>query len=320
MADVSKTVANPLKRPVISKSKVGATNDTIKTRSTTATATKITKLVLKPKPVAAKSSLTSKVTNKKYITKPVTIKSRSTMISHESTFRIRDIKKSAPSERANEKNDMILVKNAAAQISQQFIVNGNDMKKMDQSQPFEMVHSEHSANITSLNVTKIVSNPILQEITSTVVNGSTLMKSSVNEFDANISKNVKNSPKKVAKHSENDAGKNKSKSYDPIKARQFIRMQKEKRRESEIEKSKTPATREEIKQRLSALRSNTLKIVEKNVQKARKNVDPNTKNSKSFTSKTIKEQPKSTTQKQTGKTLNLLCFNFLRFKLTYLVD
>ena len=300
-ADASKIMSKSLNRPVPNKS----THATIKTKSTTATATKITKLVLKPKAVASKSSLTSKVTSQKYITKPVAIKSRSTIISHESTFRIRNIKKPAsPSERQKGQSEVILLNNS--KVSQQLTVSGNNSRVNDtvvvNQQPFEMVHSEHSANITSLNATKIVTSPILQEITSSVVNGLNLTKTSVHEFETNDSKIVK-SPKKItANHCENDE-KCKSKSYDPIKARQFIRMQKEKRKEIEAEKAKTPATKEEIKKRLSALRSDTLKIVEKNVQKARKSVDSNPRQSKSFTPKTIKGTPRANIQKQKGKTI-----------------
>lgn len=295
--NATKTLIEPVKRAVTIKS-TSAANIKHKTKSTTATATKITRLILKPKPkpVTSKSSLTSKVTSTKYITKPVTIKSRSTMISHASTFRIQNIKKTSPSERQHVKNEF------NGQISQQqLILNGNNSKL---NQSFEMVHSERNTNITSLNVTQIVNSPILQEITSNIVNESNLLKSSVNELEPNVSENVKNS-KKITKHSENDT-KIKPKSYDPIKARQFIRMQKEKRKEIEMEKSKIPATKEEIKQRLNALRTNTLKIVEKNVEKVRKNVKISSKNSKSFTSKTIKEQPKSTAQKQKGRIENCL--------------
>lgn len=314
MGDAAKTVSKPLKRIVTSESTAGKNATTIKTKSTaaSATATKITKLVLKPKSVVSKSSLTSsKVTSKKYITKPVAIKSRSTMISHESTFRIQNIKKTLPSERQNEKNEVILMRNA--KISQHFIVNGNNSKvkqSVDVNQPFEMVHSEQTANITSLNVTKVLEkSPILQEITSTIVNGSNFMKTSVNEFETNISENGKN-PLKIEKHDENNA-KTKPRSYDPIKARQLIRIQQEKRKKTEIEQSKTPSTKEEIKQRLSKLRANTLKMVEKNVQKARKNSNINPRNSKSFTPKTIKEQPKM--EKQKSKTENSLYFFFKYF-------
>lgn len=317
MEDAVKTVAKPLKRIVPSESTGGKNATTIKTKSTAATTTKITKLVLKPKSVVSKSSLTSKLTSKKYTTKPVAIKSRSTMISHESTFRIQNIKKTLPSERKNEKNELILVRNA--KNSQHLILNGNNSKinqSVGMEQPFEMVHSEHNANITSLNVTKVLEkSPILQEITSTIVNGSNFIKSSVNEFKTNISKNEKN-PLKIEKHCENNTNI-KARSYDPIKARQLIRMQQDKRKKIEIEKSKTPSTKEEIKQRLSTLRANTLKIVEKNVQKARKTSNINPRNSKSLTPKTIKVQPKM--EKQKSKTENLLCFfskYFLKLKLT----
>lgn len=275
MADVlhRDEVADPLNivaKPRTTTQKTGKTSSTlnsaIKTHSTTATATKITKLVLKPKPTAPKSSLTSKVTTKKYTTKPVTIKSRSTMISHESTFRIQSIKKTSPIKRQSDQNEVIMVKNE--QISQQLVVNGNNSKineTLTLNQPFETVDSEK--NITPVNANNITNNPILQEITQAVVNGTHLVKS----------------PKK---HCKNDA-ECKSKFYDPIKARQFINKQKEQRKQAEKEKANAPVSKEEIKQRLSALRKNTLAIVGKNVQKARK-INVQTRKSNTFTPKETK--------------------------------
>lgn len=166
---------------------------------------------------------------------------------------------------------------------------GFDANKVVQSdKPFEMEHSEQSANVTSFNLTKAANGPVLKEITSAVVNDSNVVKSATTNFNFNVSENVKEnqkSPQKIVKHSENDV-KCKQKSYDPIKARQFIRTQREKWKEAEKpEKIKSPATKEGIKQRLSALRKNSLKIVEKNVQKARTNIKPTS--TKKFTPKNI---------------------------------
>lgn len=292
MTVIANTITKPLKR---ASSSATANGNAIKAKakSTTATVSKITKLVLKPKPIPPKSSLASTVTTKKYITKPVTIKSRSTMISHESTFRIKSINKTPPNKKQNEENALISVKNK--QYSRQLIVNRCDSDSHQvagQNKSFEM---EHSANITSLNVTHIVDGPILQEITSTVVNGTNCVKNSVNDFDKKSTKNAKenvNSPKKYGTHCDNDI-ECKPRSYDPIKAKQLIRMQKEKRKETEQKESKAPATKEEIKQRLNALRKNTLKIVEKNLQKARKsNIKP--ASTKTFTSTTMKFGKKQT--------------------------
>lgn len=293
----------PLKRASI---QVIANTTAIKTKSTrTATVSKITKLVLKPKPTISKSSLAPKVTTKQYITKPVTIKSRSTMISHQSTYRVRNIQKSPLKNRQSQENAVISVKNE--HISRQFIINRSDIDaNQTYDKPFEMVHSEHSANITSL---KVINSPILQEITSAVVNGSNLVKNSVNDIDAKISQNIKeNNTKKTETHCENVIDC-KPRSYDPIKARQFIRMQKEKQKEIDMNETKAPATKEEIKERLNALRKNTLKIVEKNVRKAR-NCNVKSTNSKTFTSKVNKQQSKGTPlSKQTGKTKLVAIFN-----------
>lgn len=296
-ATASKTLANRFNGTLTQTRKVSATaNATVRAKSTTATVSKITKLVLKPKPTTPKKSLTSKITTKKYTTKPVTtIKSRSTVISHESTFRVRNIKKSPPNKRQITEHAEISVK--SEQISHQISVNtkGFNAKKVVQSnKPLEMEHSEQSANLTSFNVTKTVNSPVLKEITSAVVNGSNVMKSATNNFNFNVSENVKEnekSPQKIVKHSENDV-KCKQKSYDPIKARQFIRTQREKWKEAEkTEKTKSPATKEDIKQRLSALRKNSLKIVEKNVQKARTSIKPTS--TKKFAPKKIETPRKA---------------------------
>lgn len=268
-SDGSKVMKKPLKRPsTLIKNNVSANaNGTIKAKSTP---TKITKLVLKPKPTTRKSSLMSKVTKKNYNIKPVTIKSRSTMISHESTFCIRNIKKpsNANDKRPNVEDAKILVKNE--QYSRQLIVNGNIAtvnEKFAPNHTFEMVNNEHSsANLTSQNTINIVNSPILQEITHTVVNGMNVLLKSPKK---NCENNVESSQK----------------SYGPIKVRQFIRMQKKQRIENDTEKPKPPATKEEIQQRLLALRENSLNILKKNVQKAR---NTNTPSKQPYTPKCTK--------------------------------
>lgn len=301
MVVTANSVTKPLRRASPSATGNVNANTTIKTKSTKATVSKITKLVLKPKPLPPKSLLASKVTTKKYIAKPVTIKSRSTVISHESTFRIKTINKTPQNKKQSQPLAVFSVKNE--QFSRQLIVNRNSPESNQTAslnKPFEM---EHSANITSMNVTRIVDGPILQEITSAVVNGSKLVKNSVNEFDRKISDNVKENvanTNKIGTHCENDI-ECKPRSYDPIKARQLVRQQKEKRKEAEKKESKIPANKDEIKQRLNALRKNTLKIVEKNVQNARKsNIKPAT--TKTFKPKaTNNEQKKTAANKHAGK-------------------
>lgn len=276
---------------------ITSTNTPIKPKSTTTT--KITKLVLKPK-TTPKNAPVTKLTTKKYSTKPVTIKSRSTlstMVSHESTFRVRNIKKSSANAKYGINESAISVK--SEQISHQLTMNTNyfDTNQMiNTNNSFDIVHSEQNANITSLNITKNMSSPILQEITSAVVNGSNIVNKIANDFDVGSFEKVKepeNQPPKTIVHGENDVNCQ-NKKYDVNKARKLIQMQKEKWKEAErLEnaKSKPPATKDEIKERLNALRKSTLNIVAKNVRKARNSSVQRT-NSKDITPKKLNVPPK----------------------------
>lgn len=256
---VTKQISIPNKNVSTTKS-----NSAIKTKSSTASVSKITKLVLKPRAIS-KNLLTTKMASKKYLTKPVSIKSRSTVISHEATFRVENISKSPSNKRRNAENALIEQKSVP---NKKMLIADNDIHRnsknnIDETQlPLDMVQS---SNITFLNMTKTVESPILQEITSTVVNCTT---SEVSSIKIDCASKSKISPGKTIKIDENSQ-KFKLKSYDPIKARQFIRSQREKRKETEKEKSKAPSSKEEIKRRLSVLQKNSLKIVGKNVQKAR---------------------------------------------------
>ena len=284
----SKIVTNPRKQTKPQSMKHIATASAAKST----TATKVTKLVLKPK-TTPKNSPVTKMTTKKYSTKPVTVKSRSTlstMVSHESTFRVQNIKKTSSNAKYGIKQSAISVK--SEQISHQLTMNTNifDTNQMiDTNKSTDIVLSEQNGNITSFNITKNMSSPILQEITSAVVNGSNILNKITNDFDVNSFEKVKdheNYPPKTITHCENDVNCQKKK-YDVNKARKFIQMQREKWKEAEkLEKvkSKPPATKDEIKERLNALKQNTLNIVAKNVQKARNNSVQCT-NSKNITRK-----------------------------------
>lgn len=306
----SQTQTNTTKNTKANANKqVPTANTTIKSKSTTAT--KVTKLVLKPK-TTPKNAPAAKMTTKKYSTKPVTIKSRSTlstMISREATFRVRNIKKSSANTKYGIKESEISVK--SEQISHQLTMNANyfDTNQMIHTKrSFDMIQNEQNANITSLNVTKSMNSPILQEITSAVVNGSDLVNKITNDFDVGTLEKMKAHENQLPKsllHSENDSSGQKKK-YDVNKARKFIQMQREKWKateESEKVKSKPPATKDEIKERLNALRQSTLNIVAKNVQKARNNSVQRT-DSKNITQKKLHTSPKKSilpSKKSTGK-------------------
>lgn len=133
-------------------------------------------------------------------------------------------------------------------------VNGDKQKQADKS-------------VTSVVQTRPVETPILQEITSTVVNCSTMNTDGDSEL-AN-----KRSPRKCTEATEN-IQKSPVKSYDPIKARQFIRSQRQQRKDSaqaDVNRSNADVSKEEIKKRLTALHKNSLQIVGKNVKRVREN-------------------------------------------------
>lgn len=212
-------------------SKVNRLNTTTKTDRMTAIVSKVSKLTMKPKPIAK----SPRVMTKKYSGKPVAIKSRSTVISHESTFCIKNIRKSPIRNRQNAEN--------ASQTN----LNGL------QSDQFKQMPSKQS---TAMAWNTTTNSQILQEITSSVVNHSYTMKDLVqqqNSCKGDIETAV--SGQKTMKSNENSP-KCKSKPNESPGGRQC--------------KEKAPVSREEIKRRLSALQRNSLKIVENNVQKARK--------------------------------------------------
>lgn len=254
----------------------------IKSKATT----KITKLVLKPKPTPKTAPVTKMTT--KYSTKPVTIKSRSTvstMISHESTFRVQNIKKSSPNSKYGMKASAISVK--SEQISHQLTMNTNYFDAnptIAAKKSFDLAHNEPTANITSFDLTKTINEtPILQEITSAVVNGSSIVGKFTDDFEK-VQKH-ENRPPKTNDHCDNDLNCQKRK-YDVTKARKFIQTQREKWKESEKMKPKPAATKDEIKERLNALRKSTISIVAKNIKKARTNSAERT-NRTNITSKKV---------------------------------
>lgn len=207
---------------------------TTKSDRRTVTVSKVGKLVIKPKPISKSPRKSSSLTTKKYGGKPslssstVTIKSKSTTISHESTFHIRNIQKKTKQNGQNVENAMEINQNPDDEPNLHF----------DQRQK---------------------TNQILQEITSNIVNSSDMMKDpfvkrNASEFDIDVTmdqtptkrKSIENLSKGKLKVTANGDGN-----------------------ERDL-KEKMPVSKEEIKRRLSALQRNSLKILENNVQRARK--------------------------------------------------
>lgn len=224
----------------------------------------MTKLVLKP-PTQPKIAPANKVTIKKYTTKPVattttTTESRSTLVATQTTFRVRNIPQSAAARQRRTVSKQASNTSQGVGAGENVIpVNGEKQKSQ---QPGESAATAAES--------RPVEAPILQEITSTVVNCSNANAGGgggVSEVGNKIS------PSKCTESNEN-VQKCSLKSYDPIKARQFIQAQRRQRHESTLNKSDGEVSKEDIRRRLTALHQSSLQIVGKNVKRAReKSVD-----------------------------------------------
>lgn len=249
----------------ITKSQPASQANTASTQSTssktkTIAVSKMTKLILKPSP-PPKNPTASKVTIKKYITKPVTATtSRSSFVSRETTFRVRNILKTSTKQHtAQASNAIDAIDSDTDNVIQ---IKSTENERKQSQQPLVVEPNESGQKLFNSNTFEF---PILQEITSTINNCSAV----TNRGESDLEKNK--SPRKVSKEPNENIQKCQSKSYDPIKARQFIRTQKEKRKEAAQDKSNAPIDKEEIKRRLSALHKNSLQIVGKNVKRVREN-------------------------------------------------
>lgn len=231
---------------------------------TTTTVTKITKLILKPK-IETKSKFT--FATSKYNSK---------------TSLAKDAKVSKPTY-----NVSALARRSIDLNGQRKTAIGN--KKTKRSPPKSMalkllpkenrISSTKDAKIEQhqcsiMNLPKTVENPILQEITSAIINTSSHVPPDTktpNKFSQKSTAfEIQHSPASKSMSKE-CFEKCTLKSYDPIKARQFMRTQQKKRQEETKEKSKAIANKEEIKKRLENLQKNTRKIVGKNIKRAQSN-------------------------------------------------
>lgn len=220
-----------------------------RTKATTTTVTKITKLVLKPR-AEPKSRLTL-TTTQHYSRQTATSSSMKPTSNLDKTYRIRNI--NAPPKRMS----TVSANPVGAKGIRKF---GSKENKSNKQETIQTTNT----NI-QLSHTKPPNNGILEEITSAVVNASPSKPRSVRN---SMAFEIQNTPKKRIL-AEKSSEKCKRKSYDPIKARQFIREQQERRKLSAMEKAKASMNQEEIKKRLDNLRKNSLKIVNKNVKRAR---------------------------------------------------
>ena len=292
------------------------------------TVTKITKLVLKPKPTATKAVAKSKFTftTNKYSPKQRVVSTttassvvRRSIMTNESTYRISNYgKKSEPGTvvRMNKRKlshspvDSTQVNgnpaNGAGPVDVQMEFSKNREIREKCTEEFQAYLNETIIEAFSPKSKKYlgsnggesqpevangkvssrdVVNPVLHEITSTIVNSlevkpqqnqkshrqlpsSKLMRAKTEELKSRIAVSPK-SPRKGSHDVELD-GKCKEKSYYPIKARQFIREQQEKRKEQTKEAARGQIQKDEIKKRLAALQKNSLKIVGANIKRARK--------------------------------------------------
>lgn len=237
-----------------------------RTKATTTTVTKITKLVLKPK-AEPKSRLTL-TTTQHFSRQTATSSSMKAHSNLDKTYRIQNI--NAPSKRLSTDS----AKRGAGNWFKNHYIQQKTKIASKENKSFESNKREitHTTNTNiQLSDSKTLNKGVLEEITSTVVNTSPSEQRSVRN---SMAFEIQNTPKKrikpvVAVATEESKEKCKRKSYDPIRARQFIREQQEKRKLSAMEKAKESINQEEIKRRLDNLRKNSLKIVNKNVKRAR---------------------------------------------------
>lgn len=232
-----------------------------KTKATTTTVTKITKLVLKPR-AEQKSRFT--LTTTQHFSRQTAMSSSAKPLSHlDKTYRIQNINVAKrvsvdPAQGVGRAWNQNKPKTASKE----------NVKSIEPNKQESIVKSKA---VSQMKQTNTLNNGVLEEITSAVVNASPKKPTSARN---SMAFEIQNTPKKRIKsteaaNAEKSADKCKRKSYDPIKARQFIREQQEKRKLSAQEKAKATANQEEIKKRLDNLRRNSLKIVNKNVSRAR---------------------------------------------------
>lgn len=229
---------------------LGQKPNAVKQKSNRNIVSKVTKLTLKPKSklITTKNpSKTPQITTKKYSgIKPVTINSKSTLLSHESTYCIRNIprKTQTKNQRQNAENASQPHQNNS--IAKQPLDQSTKSNAKQQQQQHSNVKSKRNWNVP-------MNTQILQEITSAVVNQSMstvkdlIEQNSGDLNDASVSNGHPKSKESLTK----------------CKIIETIVFPKTK-------SGKGPVSREEIKRRLSALQENSLKIVGNNVQKAKR--------------------------------------------------
>lgn len=237
-----------------------------KTKASTTTVTKITKLVLKPKAEhKPRFTLTTTQHISRQTASSASIKPPSSL---DKTYRIRNI--NAAKRLSIERTGGSLIPNG---IKTKPKITSKENKSIE-SNIQEIVAVPNSD--VQLDQTKPLNNGVLEEITSAVVNANAITAKPASARKS-MAFEIQNTPKKQTKPHmlatvDKSAEKCKQKSYDPVKARQFIRQQQEKRKLDAKEMAKASANQDEIKKRLDVLRRNSLKILNKNVKRARSSV------------------------------------------------
>lgn len=250
---VAIVTSNIMKSPAPASLRPAAKFVAGKTKATTTTVTKITKLVLKPR--AEQKSRFTLTTTQHFSRQTAMSTTKSAAPDMDKTYRIRNINATTR-----------VACGASTATGRITIRNGIDGKpKIEAKENKTIAASKREM------VTQTVNNGILEEITAAVVNTGPTKHTSARHSTAF---EIRNTPKKQNKppmliDATKSAEKSKRKSYDPVKARQFIREQQEKRKLCALERSKASVNQEEIKKRLANLRTNSLKIVNKNVKRVR---------------------------------------------------
>lgn len=254
----------------------------IKRSSTTTTVTKVTKLVLKPR---INRQSPTKLFATRYTSKIIT--DEKVKLQNSDSVRIRkyDICSSAkkcPSTAISakmvnrprnsstfQKRESIAVMNISSEETQQDMLTDNHSNLLNENQeniPTSTSEKNRTFNLDSIEVHYgLTTGKIVMTNDKSKMPINSTPKESSNKTTA-VTRAI---PTRLSKTSSPACAVRKHKSYDPVKARSFMREQQLKRKEALLNKPSDQQQKNEIRQRLINLQKNSMKIVGKNLERAR---------------------------------------------------
>lgn len=259
------------------------------------TVTKVTKLILKPK--AEGETLKTKLIATKYSSR--TTSGNKFVMKNEESFRVRKYGKRSPEmKKLTANKSMAKVKlatslNRANNTNEISAIVTKTMSAADTNEDNNVAQPSTTTNeidlgkassIHGIEISAIEHNPIIN-FNSIQARINTAINSCANDVEAKrpsvsatstpLKSNARKvlskclSPRVPSSSSAPCTPKNKRKSYDPEKARSFIKEQQNRRKEALSDRFSSQLQKDAIKKRLMNLQKNSLKIVGNNVKRAR---------------------------------------------------